>query len=288
MPSNVAFACSQSCVTQETSMSSDTLPFLSQVDGVDSSSSSSERCEYRFHDITTGRTLSPKSHKRRLLSSIGKGLVISLAIWGFFNILRDIARVIFPHWNILSQIDVYRPETLPPGLSDCLCGHTLETALSLDCVYDSLSIAWLPPECRDDALTEKFDHAGPGPGGSWGYYLDPNGTIPLSKDEIADLGPKGGSFWASADWHIAHCAFYYQKYKRMGQTGVVMEARYDSLMHVEHCGKLIINPGPDYFYLIEVPVRMNGSVDVGPVPPTRVGPEIPNPFGPQRSQDRHR
>jgi hypothetical protein len=241
---------------------------------VDSTESFIERSENPSkEDIETVRKLSPRSYR------IARAFIILLAVWGFLTIFLAIAYAIFPYWNVFRRNDVYRPETLPPGLNDCLCGHTKEEALLLDCAYDSLSTAWLPRACRDDALTDKFDHAGPGPRGAWDYYLDSNGTILLSKAEVAELGPKGGTFWASADWHVAHCAFYFQKYKRIGQTGVIMEARYDNLPHVEHCGKLIMNDGPDYFYLIEVPVRMNGSIQVGPTAPTRIGGKIKNLLG---------
>jgi hypothetical protein len=65
----------------------------------------------------------------------------------------------------------------------------------------------------------------------------------------------------------------------MGETGTIMEARFDNLHHVEHCGKLIMKEKPDYFFLIEVPVRMNGSFDATPpLPPpdTKIGGEIAN------------
>ncbi|KAI1406923.1 hypothetical protein F5Y13DRAFT_207170 [Hypoxylon sp. FL1857] len=159
------------------------------------------------------------------------------------------------------EIDVYRPDTLPTGLSLCDCGRTIREALLRDCVYDTLSTAWLPPYCRDDELTAEFDEAGPGPQGEWGYFADEEGTIPLNRTEVAALGETDGSFWASHDWHVVHCLFYWQKYHRMRDTGVVMEERFDSLRHVKHCGRLIRNPTPDHFFLIEVPVMMNSSKD---------------------------
>jgi hypothetical protein len=253
-------------------MESDTSPFLSKVGGLDSFSESSEEYPTK-EDIEKARTLAPRPHKRLLYATL-RIFVILFAIWGFLLTLLAIAHAAFPHWLPFRQGDVYRPDTLKPGLNHCLCGHTAEEALSLGCAYDSLATAWLPKECRDDELTEKFDHSGPR--GHWDYYLDENGTIPISsKSEIAALGPKGGSFWASRDWHIAHCAYYWQKYKRMGETGTIMEARFDTLHHVEHCGKLILKEKPNYFFLIEVPVRMNGSFDTNPQD-TKIGGMIPN------------
>ncbi|KAI8623074.1 hypothetical protein F5Y19DRAFT_459851 [Xylariaceae sp. FL1651] len=255
-------------------MNSDTSPFLSKIDGIDSFSDDSEYLSKEETD-----NIQPTSNRvlTRLLLSVAKACFIIFAIGGVIVTSVTIAYIIFPFWLPWRQNDVYRPETLRPGVNKCLCGHTKEEAISLGCAYDSLATAWLPQECRDDELTEKFDNAGPG--GRWNYYLDENGTIPItSKSAIADLGPAGGSFWASRDWHIAHCVFYWQKYKRMAQTGVIMEARYDTLHHVEHCGKLILNKPPDYFFLIEVPVRMNGSFDENPTS-TRISGKLPGHLG---------
>jgi len=259
-------------------MASDTSPFLTPHGGRDSSSE--EENEYPTEkEILSIRTLAARHHRNRLLYLTANVVVILFAIWGFIAFVLVISNVAFPIWQATSRpSDVYRPETLPEGLNRCLCGHTKEEAYSLGCIYDSMAAAWLPAECRDDELTDKFDHAGPGPDGQWSYYLDENGTMPITKVEIAELGPKGGSFWASQNWHAAHCAFYWQKYKRMGETGAIMEARFDTLHHVEHCGKLVLKPRPDYFFLIEVEVRMNGSFDSKPMTDTRVGGKIETPL----------
>ena len=196
-----------------------------------------------------------------------------LAAWGLGSLCWYTIWAVFPP-QPPSIADVYRPETLSPGLNRCDCGPTIEEALSRNCVYDSLSTSWLPPHCRDDELTAGFDRAGPGPEGQWSYFTHGNGTVPLTRAEIAALGETGGSFWCSRDWHIAHCVFYWQKYKRMRETGAVMEARFDSLKHVQHCSRLILAPSPDYFFLIEVPVRMNGSIDEHPMS-TRISGKLP-------------
>ncbi|KAI0149863.1 hypothetical protein F4776DRAFT_603600 [Hypoxylon sp. NC0597] len=213
------------------------------------------------------------------LSIIFKLLTHALAFWGLVSLGLQVSEVFStnpssvypPRASALSfsprqqknayKIDGYRPDTLPVGLNLCDCGRTIREALLRDCVYDTLSTAWLPPYCRDDKLTAEFDQAGPGPEGAWEYFADKEGKTPLNRTQVAALGEIGGSFWASRDWHIAHCLFYWQKYYRMRDTGIVLEKRFDSLHHVKHCGRLIRNPMPDHFFLIEVPVMMNSSDD---------------------------
>lgn len=156
------------------------------------------------------------------------------------------------------QPDTYHPETLPEGLNICDCGSSIAEAKTKDCVYDSLATAWLPPFCRDDELTKEFDAAS-----DWEYYADKKGTKRLTRDEVAALGDTQGVFWSTRQWHIAHCTFYWQKYRRIRITGAVMEERYDRLEHVRHCSGLILNPLPDHTELIPVPVTLNSSEIAG-------------------------
>lgn len=154
----------------------------------------------------------------------------------------------------------YYPKTLPAQYNHCYCGKTIEEAHGLNCIYDTLATAWLPPYCRDDELTKEFDKAGPGPNGEWGYFKDINGTIPLNKEQIGILGETGTTFYASWSWHVAHCLFYWQKYIRMRDTSAVMEERFDSLGHTKHCGRLVTLQVPEGQSLLQVTVLMNSSM----------------------------
>lgn len=159
--------------------------------------------------------------------------------------------------------DAYRPWTLPPGLTNCECGPSMQEAVARKCIYDSLSAAWLPPHCRDDELVAEFDQAGPGLNGSWPYFLDRNGSILIKKEDIARQGVHG-VFWASHDWHAAHCLFSWQKYVRLAKTGSVMEARFATEEHSKHCSRLILYPEiTKRDFLIKVAVATNSAVDEG-------------------------
>lgn len=146
-------------------------------------------------------------------------------------------------------------------LDFCDCGSSVEEALAKDCVFDTLAAAWLPPYCRDADLTAAFEHVGPNANGSWPYFADEAGTVPLGIAALALLGESpGGTFWALREWHIAHCLYYWQKLVREKETGVVMERRFNSIHHVEHCTRLIMNKVPEGRILLEVGVKMNGAL----------------------------
>ncbi|KAH6641166.1 hypothetical protein F5144DRAFT_506199 [Chaetomium tenue] len=235
---------------------------------------------FQGYELKVAASDRPFPWAMRYMFTIFKLFTRVFAVWGLISLGLEASKVLHkmqsseetphvspfsppPHLDQISyKIDVYRPATLPPGLNLCDCGSTIREARSRGCIYDTLSTAWLPPYCRDGELTAEFDNAGPGPEGSWEYFADKEGKVALDLEQVAALGETGGSFWASRDWHIVHCLFYWQKYVRMRTTNIVMEERFDSLHHVKHCTRLIRNPVPDHFFLIEVPVTMNSSKDV--------------------------
>jgi hypothetical protein len=188
-------------------------------------------------------------------------LTIIFALWGIISILLQLAHLLPIYSSPPMTPDIYRPATLPPDLNLCSCGPDLSSALSKSCIYDSLAAAWLPPYCRDDALTATFDASGPS-NGSWEYYADAEGLIPITKNQIAELGSKGGSFWSTREWHVAHCMFYWRKYVRMRDTGSVMERRFDSEAHAKHCGRLAMKNWTGGRLLIEVLVVMDARIVV--------------------------
>ncbi|KAF2107809.1 hypothetical protein BDV96DRAFT_588217 [Lophiotrema nucula] len=230
-------------------MDQSTIPFLQNTDHEPSPSTTS----IPNNETNPTRTppLSSQSTKSHSLARIS---LYILAAYGILSLLTQTSTLLSP------PIDVYRPHSLPPSYNLCTCGPTLSSALSRGCVYDSLAAAWLPPHCRDTSLTTTFEASGPHADGSWPYYLDANGTLPLSVGEIAAMGEKA-RFWASREWHVAHCLWYWEKYVRMRDTGVVMERRFDGVAHVRHCRRLVMRRGWKGAVLVEVKVVMSSGFE---------------------------
>jgi hypothetical protein len=86
-----------------------------------------------------------------------------------------------------------------PDHKSCSCGASVEEAMAMGCKYDSHALAWLPVHCRDDELTEEFEHLGPGPDGRWELYSDPDGQHPLNMTEISMV--PGTKFYMTLEWH---------------------------------------------------------------------------------------
>ncbi|KAK3344834.1 hypothetical protein B0H65DRAFT_426502 [Neurospora tetraspora] len=249
--------------------------------------------------LSTTSHKSPRPHRRpspsflrRVLFRPCPDLILYLfALWGFLSLVFQLAQLllpitpIFPSYHVQTtttttsgarpgtssttkDIDVYRPSTFPsPSYDLCSCGSSLREAESLHCVYDTMAAAWLPPYCRDPVLTTIFDRSGPGQGGSWSYYADKDGSVRLSPHQISLLAdkPKGENvFWATREWHLAHCLFYWQKLVRMRDTNAIMERRFDGWHHARHCyGLLMRRDAPPREMLLEVDVRLSSGFEGG-------------------------
>ncbi|ROW08767.1 hypothetical protein VPNG_06408 [Cytospora leucostoma] len=148
----------------------------------------------------------------------------------------------------------------PPKPIVCHCGSSVAEAKALNCTYDTLSVSWLPPHCREDELTAEFDRAGPN--GTWPYYADKNATIPISLEAmslLADLPRAQAVFYTSTGWHVAHCAFYWRKEYRMRARGLMTESRYDKESHIEHCYEIFKSDDPLHEVNVASPVWLGGD-----------------------------
>jgi len=111
----------------------------------------------------------------------------------------------------------------------------------MNCKFDTLAMAWLPPECRDDVLTEAFKVSGPGINGSWLYFADAKGTISLDETEVSLLADTQEAFYTSRRWHLSHCNFYWRKLFRSNLLGIKMEAIKNRMEHIAHCGSMALS-----------------------------------------------
>ena len=155
-----------------------------------------------------------------------------------------------------------------PQISECDCGHSVAEAKTMNCTFDALAMAWLPPYCLDHELSDEFAHAASGADGQWTYYADKAGTRKMNVAEVSLLADTGEPFYATEEWHVSHCIFSWKKQLRAIETGVMIEDRYYRVEHVEHCGMVMmdalkVEPGA---IAVEAKVLLNSRLrddDVG-------------------------
>ena len=146
--------------------------------------------------------------------------VVCLALFGLVHLIYDVV--------VLKE----RPQ---PSDGSCYCGKSVEEAKTRKCTFDPIAAAWLPPACIDAELMEEFNHAGPGPNGSWQYWSDFNRTMEYSLEEVAILPDVNGKFYVTHDWHIKHCTYNWRKQYRSRMTRVHLDARSGGYGHIGHC-----------------------------------------------------
>lgn len=113
------------------------------------------------------------------------------------------------------------------------CGNSTAEARALGCTFDHLSVSWLPSECSRD-YTAEFLVSNPN-GGTWKYWKDQEGTIPLTRDEIEAMTPSSSHGWSSNSEHWYHCAHLIKRMHKGLRDGKPLDSTARSLGHTEHC-----------------------------------------------------
>lgn len=178
-----------------------------------------------------GEHLSHRSARSKMhyvwltLGILVKTFLLGFALWGLLNVGRHTINI----------------SVVSPAQRSCSCGGTtVAEAEARGCIFTPLAIAWLPPHCIDMELADAFDQAGPN--GTWDYWADPNGTIPMSRKEVSMLADtEGAVFYTTQDWHVTHCVYTWMKHYRSKTTGVVIENRSNGMEHIKHCEGILRN-----------------------------------------------
>ncbi|GKT84507.1 hypothetical protein Ct61P_02357 [Colletotrichum tofieldiae] len=188
------------------------------------------------------------------------------AVVKVLSVSARIVVVLLAAYGIFSLVTSQRPSSAALHVLSCNCGETIQEARANGCVYDSLAAAWLPPHCRSPELTAEFESLGPNDpdtaGNTWGYWHDKNQTHPMTLSEVSQLPEAArhgqhARFFTTHEWHLTHCVFYWRKMweaarcargepgASCGKNGVlIIEKRYDTLMHINHCMTMFLMRDP--------------------------------------------
>lgn len=131
------------------------------------------------------------------------------------------------------------------------CGNTIEEAKALNCTWDLLAMAWLPPACIDKALADEFRTQGP-----WRYFADPDGIEELFEEELQYRVGKGHEFYTSLKYHRTHCSYQWRKMHRAMQMGTKIENKLADYHHTMHCGDVIMQGGDMEDLLTKITVEL--------------------------------
>ena len=124
-----------------------------------------------------------------------------------------------------TAVNRHRPGTLS-------CGATLEEAISRNCVFDELSMMWMPQKCTQ-SYNRQYTSANHG--GPWDYWLDEKGEQSIS-DPSQHTGD-GQTFWTTTRAHVVHCQYNLYRLVHALKTGDYIGQMDDSSIsdHMHHC-----------------------------------------------------
>lgn len=123
-----------------------------------------------------------------------------------------------------------------------LCGNSPEEAEAAGCVFDLMTVSWLPLECYDGELTTQFMEEGP-----WDFYLS-NSTRPEALPEervkipsLEAISKTTELMWTDRRFHVFHCIYGWKMMHRAIERGWKMESSLATYHHTEHCSDTLAN-----------------------------------------------
>lgn len=141
------------------------------------------------------------------------------------------------------------------------CGSTAEIARSRGCHFDLILASWVKDECFDRELYHDYVHDGFNTR-NWTFWWDKENTRALTKEEA--LSGDWETVYVDADYHYAHCAYFWSKQWKQLMTGggvVALTERERKDGHTQHCIRAAAHPNVTKFAEV-APVTANQQHDL--------------------------
>lgn len=98
--------------------------------------------------------------------------------------------------------------TRKPETKTLSCGDSAAEARKMNCVYDPLSVAWVPKPCLDTvSLQEYYDN------GNWTWYDDKSGLAELDFETMSERAAPS-LYYTTMREHLVHCAINWRRFHR--------------------------------------------------------------------------
>jgi len=108
------------------------------------------------------------------------------------------------------------------------CGGSAEEARALGCIFDVMMQLWMPVECYDQALSERFLAEG-----NWTWWADSSASRAMSDEEIRR--GEHDAVYVAQDYHVTHCIYAWEMLVRTMRNQQPMIQELISYDHVIHC-----------------------------------------------------
>lgn len=127
---------------------------------------------------------------------------------------------------------INRQETRIPQLH---CGSSPAEAQNRSCVFDLMASAWVPQECHQPALEQKYLTSR-----HWEFSQDKKRDVLLDADELGH-GDRV-VWWTSNEFHFAHCLYTWERWSQAVENGLPVDDQILDRVHTAHCSKMMRDP----------------------------------------------
>ncbi|KAH8819348.1 hypothetical protein F5884DRAFT_760312 [Xylogone sp. PMI_703] len=110
------------------------------------------------------------------------------------------------------------------------CGKNAQEAKALGCVFELMTVSWMPMECHDSELNEEFRAVR-----VWHFYEDSNGTKEISETELSE---KTVMSYTTNEFHRMHCGYSWMKMHRALKEGRRIDRGLSYYKHTLHCADM--------------------------------------------------
>ncbi|KAJ5958815.1 uncharacterized protein N7479_005965 [Penicillium vulpinum] len=145
------------------------------------------------------------------------------------------------------------------------CGSSPSEARHRDCIFDAMEFAWLPRQCFDPELQERFLSLR-----EWVWYLDQAGTVPADGKLV--LSGFYEELYATQEYHVFHCTYMWRKIHQALLDGSLIDGYIGDTHHTAHCERQIATfwdlnlndtSTPVYVKYANCPKELNGLGRMG-------------------------
>jgi hypothetical protein len=116
------------------------------------------------------------------------------------------------------------------------CGNSTAEARALGCIYDPLSVVWIPEPCFDKEMTEAYRKAV-----DWIGSNDWQGKEMLDLDAMSERVAPSGYFTSTRD-HVVHCAYsWLRQHRGYLRGGLYLDDDSLDFSHTQHCAEVLVH-----------------------------------------------
>jgi hypothetical protein len=114
------------------------------------------------------------------------------------------------------------------------CGQSPAEARQLGCVFDIVTMGWIPWRCHDAGLAANFLSRD-----DWAFYRTANMSDRIPTEDI--MAGEWDEVYVEYRYHVIHCTYAWRKTQRAAMRGDVLDGYIADDHHTNHCEMMLLH-----------------------------------------------